>query len=137
MFKLFASKRNSYTQAIEKLKKMHHKYPGHLKIFIESFIYQCLMKGASDMYWNTVDWSNITPSVLNDMRQDCLRQISQIYTPSELLAQFNTSDILSNYDPSEVLSNYTPEQFYASLSLDQKKAIAGMVNKENTLHNSL
>jgi hypothetical protein len=136
MFKLFASKRNSYTQAIEKLKKMYHKYPGHLKIFIESFIYQCLMKGASDMYWNTVDWSNITPSVLNDMRQECLRQISQIYTPSELLAQFKASDILSNYDPSEVLSNYTPEQFYASLNLDQKKAIAGMVQKEKALHNS-
>jgi len=41
---------------------------------------------------------------------------------------------LSNYTPSEIVTNYnTPEQFYASLSLDQKKAIAGMVNKENTL----
>ena len=50
----------------------------------------------------------------------------------------NSRSVLSNYTPSEIVTNYnTPEQFYASLSLDQKKAIAGMVNKENTLHNSL
>ena len=125
LFKLFASKKKSSINAIQKVKSdLYDQLPEPLKTFLTDYINRYIIIGRDDM-----DYLNMTTEERNQFRLEWIAK----HKPPDILDYFSTSELLSERSASEVLANYSTDQILSGLSSAQLQELSKRMNSENLI----